>query len=149
MLMTEDERADIAARIKELRENSPYTQPEIAAKVGIGLRGYQKWEKVGVNYSNAEKLAEIYGVSANFIMKGPDRDETPDPFANGSGGLRDEVSALDERITQIEAKVTEMIEIQRETLALVREERRARLAAEQGRRRDEGHEGQSGSNPKS
>lgn len=81
-LMEEAQRLAMAQRITKLRERSPFTQPDIAGKLGIGLRGYQKLEKVGTTkHERCEELAEIhhewakdspdYGhVSADWIWDG-------------------------------------------------------------------------------
>lgn len=61
LLMEEQQRLEIAGRITQLRERSPWGQPQIAEKLGIGLRAYQKVEAVGTtHYERCEALAEIH-----------------------------------------------------------------------------------------
>lgn len=71
------EQADTpAARIRELRAGVP--QPVIAAQIPVSLRAYQDWE-AGKNISrgNLARLAEIYGVSEEYILYGPDTIRSP------------------------------------------------------------------------
>jgi transcriptional regulator with XRE-family HTH domain len=59
--MEEQQRLEIASRIKELRERGPYKQPQIAEKLGIGLRAYQKVEKNGTTeFERCEEIAKIH-----------------------------------------------------------------------------------------
>lgn len=93
-LLMAEQRAEIAARITELRERSPYTQPQIAEKLGITLRAYQRLELRGTTkFARCEELAAIHSawtkgsaswshVTAEWIWDGrivPD--ETPDLIA--------------------------------------------------------------------
>lgn len=67
--MDAQRKAEIAARIKQLRVDSPYTQDKIAGLVGLGVRGYQKWEEAGsISHENAEKLAEIHAEWTNGLV---------------------------------------------------------------------------------
>lgn len=76
-LMRESQRREMGARIKGLRERSPFTQPEVADKLGIRLRGYQDHEVRGTTkYERVEELAEIFGVEADWIWYGEERDGT-------------------------------------------------------------------------
>lgn len=60
-LMETEERQQVAARIIELRERSPYTQPVMADKLGISLRGYQKLEENGTqSYERCKELVAIH-----------------------------------------------------------------------------------------
>lgn len=97
-------------RIKQLREESPYTQPVLAEKVGVTLRAYQRWEEGGgIEWDHLEKLAEIYGVDVQWIHRGEERGPAPDPFATDSAKvveeLRREVRALRHELLAEIAKV--------------------------------------------
>lgn len=64
-LMDAEERQQVAAHIIELRERSPYTQPIMADKLGISLRGYQKLEENGTqSYERCKELVAIHRVWA-------------------------------------------------------------------------------------
>ncbi len=83
--MEEQQRLEIADRIKRLRQRSPFKQPQIAERLDIGLRAYQKLEKVGTTeYERCEELADIHHdwsqrdpewahVSAGWIWDGQER----------------------------------------------------------------------------
>jgi transcriptional regulator with XRE-family HTH domain len=52
-------------------------QPQIAERVGVTLRAYQEWEAGGgIAWPNLEKLADIHGVSTDWLEHG---DEQPVP----------------------------------------------------------------------
>jgi transcriptional regulator with XRE-family HTH domain len=88
--MEERQRLEIGQRITALRERSPFTQPVVADKLGIGLRAYQQLEKVGTTrYERCEELADIHAewtqrsedwqhVSADWIWDGQVREKSPD-----------------------------------------------------------------------
>lgn len=80
--MDEKQRLEIAERIRELRERSPLTQPQIAERLHLTLRGYQKLEQRGTTkYERAQELADIHGVDPDWIWDGREKGPTPDPFA--------------------------------------------------------------------
>ncbi len=81
--MEEAQRLEIAERITELRERSPFTQPQVAAKLGIGLRAYQKLEDRGTTkFERCQELAAIHAEwMATDLLRAappppPDCDET-------------------------------------------------------------------------
>jgi len=77
--MDEQRRLEIAGRIKELREQSPYTQPAIADRIGVTVRAYQKWEQTGgLTGEHLEELAKLHNVTPEFIWRGQERGPTPD-----------------------------------------------------------------------
>lgn len=82
LALEEQQRLDRAARIKQLREESPYTQEAIADLVGVKIRSYQKWEEGGgIEWDNLEKLADIHKVSVQWIHRGEEK-ATPDVLGN-------------------------------------------------------------------
>lgn len=117
LLMEERQRLEIGARIKELRERSPWTQPEVAEKLGIKLRGYQKLEKEGTErFSRCEEIYDIHKdwveadpewgfVSAGWIWDGRVRPKEKDLMASLEGPLRE--SARDEALEALQATLTE------------------------------------------
>lgn len=64
------EQRAIGRRIAELREDRRLTQPVMAERVGVSLRGYQKWEAgtAAPNWRNLEQLAEALGVTADDLI---------------------------------------------------------------------------------
>lgn len=68
--MAQAQQEEIAARIRELR--GPRPQPYIADKVGVTLRALQRWESGhgGIAWQNIERLAEVFGVSTNYLLYG-------------------------------------------------------------------------------
>lgn len=80
--LDEAAKAERAGRIRQLREESPYTQPALADKVGVTLRAYQRWEEGGgIEWEHLEKLAEIHDVDVQWIHRGREQGPAPDPFA--------------------------------------------------------------------
>lgn len=56
-------------RLKELRKQSPYTQKDIAKKLGISVSAYQYYES-GKNEPNIERLkilADMFHVSLDYL----------------------------------------------------------------------------------
>lgn len=91
------EQRAIGRRIAELREDRRLTQPAMAERVGVSLRGYQKWE-AGVaapNWRNLEQLAEALGVTADDLI--------------GAGDNRHEPVAV--TLDRIEAKLDRLLEL--------------------------------------
>ena len=79
MAKDEQQRREMGARIKELREARGLTQQHIADAVGVTLRQYQFWQ-AGDNIpgqAHLEKLAAIFDVTPTHILRGT----TPRPFS--------------------------------------------------------------------
>lgn len=78
-IMSEEQiKAEIGERIRELRENSPETNRSIADHVGVGERSVAAWiAGGGITYAHAKKVAELFGVSVDYIWRGREL-ETPD-----------------------------------------------------------------------
>lgn len=101
-----------ARRIRELRDSEHLTQPEVATKLGVSLRGYQAWEAADSDPSlrNLKALAAFFKVSPDFISLG---------FVRPKAAAPDVVAALDggrgprlERIETELAVIVGMIEHQ-------------------------------------
>jgi transcriptional regulator with XRE-family HTH domain len=89
---------DRGLRIKRLRQESTYTQKALAAKVGVLLRTYQKWEAgAGIEWANLEKLAAAHGVEVRWIATG-EREQPPE-IADALGRILTEVAELQSRLT--------------------------------------------------
>ena len=139
--MDQAQRLQMAARIAQLRERSPLTQPEIADQLHIGLRAYQKLERQGTTrYERCEELAAIHAkwtkgnpdwefVSPDWIWDGRQRETTaPDLIANlGTDGakLLGEINQkLDDLIDRIRA-----LEALQSTEAAANADSRSQIAA--------------------
>lgn len=60
---------EFKTRLKELRKESPYTQKDIAEKLGISVSAYQYYE-AGKNEPNIEKLkilADMFNVTLDYL----------------------------------------------------------------------------------
>jgi transcriptional regulator with XRE-family HTH domain len=89
-LMDEDRRRGIGERITALRERSPFTQQDMADKLGRTLRRYQQLEANGTtSHQRCEEIAAIHAewtartddwdhADANWIWDGRLPQETPD-----------------------------------------------------------------------
>jgi transcriptional regulator with XRE-family HTH domain len=96
----EVELLEMGQRIAELRESHGYKQEWIADQVGVKLRTYQFWQqgKHPPTGDALEKLAELFGVTPRYILKG----ETPDLFA----GQNEVAQRLDRIEAQLETLTT-------------------------------------------
>ena len=92
-LMDEIKRREMGRRIHDLRERSYFTQPQVAERLGIGLRAYQKLEVRGTTkLERVEQLAEIFNVSADWIWDG--HEAKPD--------LAERLQAIEHRVNLLE-----------------------------------------------
>ena len=74
--MSAKQQQAVAKRIKELRGLRP--QPQMANEVGVSLRAYQEWEAGGgIKWGNLEQLAEVHGVTPNYILYGEEKPRGP------------------------------------------------------------------------
>lgn len=57
-------------RLKQLRKSKGLTQSEVAKMVGISQNNYSYWEngKVKIDSASIAKLAEIFGVSVDYLL---------------------------------------------------------------------------------
>lgn len=57
-------------RLKDLREDHDLTQQEIADKIGVGIRTYQKYEveEIEPKLSTLLNLSELYECTVDYIM---------------------------------------------------------------------------------
>lgn len=90
-------REKIAQRLGELRESNSLTQEQAAAKVGVTLRQWQRWEAgESVPYPrNMDTVASHFGMSVSEFF-----DDEP------LGGTR--TALLEARVEELEAAVTEL-----------------------------------------
>jgi transcriptional regulator with XRE-family HTH domain len=88
-------REKIAQRLGELRERDSLTQEQAAAKVGVTLRQWQRWE-VGesVPYPrNLDAVASRFGI-------------TVAEFFDPEEGAVDRVAILETKVSELEAQIT-------------------------------------------
>ena len=77
--MDKEARKAFGARLKELRQKRHWIQKEVAAKLGIRDTHYCKYE-TGVYappIDKAIKLAELFGVSLDYLLLGNETDDNP------------------------------------------------------------------------
>lgn len=60
----------VGKRIKELREDNDYTQQDIADKLNVSKRTYQKYEKgeIGLGIEEINYLADLYKCTSDYII---------------------------------------------------------------------------------
>lgn len=108
--LDEAARAGRADRIKRLREESAYTQPALAEEVGVTLRAYQRWEEGGgIEWEHLERLAELHGVSVQWLHRGEEH-TTPDVFSvlGGSSDLRAQLDRIEQRQVELQTALAEI-----------------------------------------
>ena len=114
LLMEEQQRLEIGARIKELRERSPHKQPYVAARLHIGTRAYQKVENKGTtSYERCQAIAKIHAhwthdhpdwkhATADWLWDGRmPAAETPDLLGALAGGARAQLDRIEQRLDAI------------------------------------------------
>lgn len=83
LAMKDDQKRQIGGRIRDLRENSRYTNETLAQAAGVSARAVGKWiEGKGISRDSAEKVAEIFDVDPDWLWSGRERGPAPDPFAS-------------------------------------------------------------------
>ncbi len=57
-------------RLKEVRKSCGLTQKEVAEQVGVNQNTYSYWEneKTHIDSSSLKKIAEIFGVSVDYLL---------------------------------------------------------------------------------
>jgi transcriptional regulator with XRE-family HTH domain len=113
LLVQETQRLEMGHRIAALRERSPFTQPQVAEKLGIGLRAYQKLEARGTTkYERCEEIADLH---AGWAADDPDWAHLNAAWIWGVGPVRsgetpDVIGALHGDANDAEADQLERIE---------------------------------------
>jgi transcriptional regulator with XRE-family HTH domain len=93
-----ERRAQISVRIRELRERRGFTQPQVADRIGAQLRTYQKWEGGGgTSGENYERLAEVFGVSYDYLVMGRESEPVPEDILGRLDEIREEMGTLGEQ----------------------------------------------------
>lgn len=122
MRMAEDHAR--AERIRTLKSDRPdLTWEQIADHVGVKERSVHNWAATGgIKYENAEKLAELFGVSVDYIWRGEGGSvatmdgDTPDLLGALSPEDAKEIPA---RLDAIETDVAEIKKLLRQLMQQV------------------------------
>lgn len=93
--------ANAGDRLRQLRESKGWTQEEVAAKLGVSLMTVSRWERGEHDPTrHAAKLADLYGRSADWILRGvaepattEDRDDARSPYPEVEELIADEVAS--------------------------------------------------------
>jgi transcriptional regulator with XRE-family HTH domain len=73
----------LGSRIKSLRKQAKLTQKDIADKLGMGNSnfGHIENDRVTPTSTDLEKIADILGTNANYLLKGDEYTQSSDPYA--------------------------------------------------------------------
>ena len=97
-LMTEQRKLEIAARLRELWEESDETYLSIAEALDVRERTVASWlsptKPEPISYKSAKKYADLFNVSIDWLWRGEDRVQVPADFM--------------ERFAELEAQVQEL-----------------------------------------
>lgn len=100
----------VVRKLTEIREAHDLTQERAAAKVGVTVRQWQRWESgASVPYArNISAIAECFDISENeFFDKTPERPETPD-LSRVAGPVAAELAALNARLDDMQQLLTRL-----------------------------------------
>lgn len=77
-------RTEFGERLFKLREKQGFTQSHVAEQLGVSARAYAFWERkpIALQAPQIAKLAEVFGVTADFIVGRP----APKAKRNGPKG---------------------------------------------------------------
>jgi transcriptional regulator with XRE-family HTH domain len=83
--MDQQQKLDISARLRELRNNSAESNRSISDHVGVGERSVANWMSgdTGIKYEHAKVVADLFDVDVTWLWTGEERQPqgpTPDPF---------------------------------------------------------------------
>ena len=73
--MDEQLQADICGRIRQARIEAGFTQQEAADTVGVTMRAYQNYESVRVPFRTLGRIASVFGVEEEWLLRGGDPGE--------------------------------------------------------------------------
>jgi transcriptional regulator with XRE-family HTH domain len=79
IMQDEESRKAFGRRLKELRNKLRWTQKEVAAKIGLQLSQFNKYE-AGMHIPPADKLillAELFSTTTDFLLTGSVTDAQP------------------------------------------------------------------------
>jgi transcriptional regulator with XRE-family HTH domain len=100
----------MGARIRELRERSPWKQQHMANKLNVGLRMYQRIEQRGTtDWERAEAIAEIHDVDPMWIWSGEERKPAPDLIGQFDGSVTERLARIEDLLERMEARQVEAL----------------------------------------
>lgn len=79
IMQSEEQRRAFGKRLKELRNQRRWTQKEVAAKIGLQLSQFNKYES-GMHAPPADKLiqlAELFNTTTDYLLTGAITDAQP------------------------------------------------------------------------
>ena len=79
VMQSEEHRRAFGKRLKELRNQQRWTQKEVAAKIGLQLSQFNKYES-GMHVPPADKLlqlAELFATTTDYLLTGTVSDAQP------------------------------------------------------------------------
>ena len=106
-LVNEQQRLEIGARLRELRDNSPETNRSISDYVGVAERTVAGWAsgKQGITYDHAQEVAKLFDVDLDWFWRGREKEEKPDLLDSLSQATRSEPAEVLEAIDQLRKEV--------------------------------------------
>lgn len=79
IMQSEEQRRAFGKRLKELRNKQRWTQKEVAAKIGLQLSQFNKYE-LGMHIPPADKLiqlSELFSTTTDYLLTGAITDAQP------------------------------------------------------------------------
>lgn len=79
VMQSEEQRRAFGTRLKELRNQKRWTQKEVAARIGLQLSQFNKYES-GMHAPPADKLialAELFSTTTDYLLTGAVTDALP------------------------------------------------------------------------
>lgn len=111
-LMEEAQRFEIAARLRDLRDNSVETNDSIAEAVGVKERTVAGWasptKPQGMTYAHAKAIAKLFGEDLDWFWRGKPRGETPDVLSALSNGSVAQLDRIEREVGQLAAALAEL-----------------------------------------
>nr|DAG57120.1 MAG TPA: Repressor protein CI [Caudoviricetes sp.] len=109
----------LSQKLKELRLNKKLSQVALSEKLGISNGLYNKYEKKDIRppYETLQKLAEIYGVSIDYILGNDVAPNTPTPAPTDNTITEERLRVLGIDTDKLENLTDEQLSVIRTTLS--------------------------------
>lgn len=112
MARDQTELLEMGQRLKDLRASHRYKQQWIADQLGVELRTFQFWQqgKNAPEQENLVKLADLFGVTPKYILKG----ETPEPVPAAQadperlGRIEEHLDTLGDHLKTIDGRLAKL-----------------------------------------
>jgi len=102
--MSELQREEITARIKQARKEAGLTQADMADLLNVTNRTYQNYEADRVPWKLIAKIADVTGKSARWLLHG----DTPDLMGSFENGDREMLPVMNVKLDRIEGAISEL-----------------------------------------